>query len=215
VTRLQRLRYVATATLIEDRVSISASERATRGGPSLPADGQGGRGPWYGAGIGLFRLRRLGGQAMTRPQIDYAAVLQQIPIPMVLLTPEFVIADMNLEYLRVAGRTRDELLGRDVFEAFPDNPANPGATGVHELSASLTRVLATGKPDAISMQEYDVEVPGSPGLFAKRFWSPVNAPVFGPDGHVELIVQCVEEITDRVQRFIGGLAQSDARDGSD
>lgn len=152
---------------------------------------------------------------MTRPQIDYEAVLQQIPIPIVLLTPEFVIADMNLAYLQVAGRTRDELLGRDVFDAFPDNPGNPSVTGVSDLSASLNRVLATGKPDAISMQEYDVEVPGSPGQFAKRFWCPVNAPVFGPDGDVVMIVQCVEEITDRVHRFIGGLVDSDARDGND
>ncbi len=152
---------------------------------------------------------------MTRPQIDYEAVLQQIPIPIVLLTPEFVIADMNLAYLQVAGRTRDELLGRDVFDAFPDNPGNPDVTGVSDLSASLNRVLATGKPDAISMQEYDVEVPGSPGQFAKRFWCPVNAPVFGPDGDVVMIVQCVEEITDRVHRFIGGLVDRDARDGND
>jgi PAS domain-containing protein len=152
---------------------------------------------------------------MTRPQIDYAAVLQQIPIPIVLLTPEFVIADMNLAYLEVAGRARDELLGRDVFDAFPDNPGNPDVTGVRDLSASLNRVLATGKLDAISMQEYDVEVPGSPGQFAKRYWCPVNAPVFGPDGHVVLIVQCVEEITDRVHRFIEGLVGSDARDGNE
>jgi PAS domain-containing protein len=152
---------------------------------------------------------------MTIPQIDYLAVFQHVPIPMVLLTPEFVIADMNMAYLRVAGRTREELLGRDVFAAFPDNPGNPDVTGVSDLSASLNRVLATGKPDAISMQEYDVEVPGNPGLYAKRYWSPVNAPVFGPDGQVVLIVQCVEEVTERVSRFIGGLADSNAREGSD
>lgn len=152
---------------------------------------------------------------MTRPQIDYEAVLQQIPIPIVLLTPEFVIAGMNLAYLDVAGRTRDELLGRDVFDAFPDNPGNPAVTGVSDLKASLNRVLATGKPDSISMQEYDVEVPGSPGQFAKRFWCPVNAPVFGRDGDVVMIVQCVEEITDRMHRFIGGLVDGDARDGNE
>jgi PAS domain-containing protein len=152
---------------------------------------------------------------MTRPQIDYERLFEQIPVPIVLLTPEFAIAGMNLAYLQVAERTREELLGRDVFEAFPDNPADPGATGVRDLRASLNRVLATGKPDAISMQEYDVEVPDSPGQFAKRFWCPVNAPVFGPEGDVVMIVQCVEEITDRVHRFIGGLVDSDARDGND
>jgi hypothetical protein len=37
--------------------------------------------------------------------------------------------------------------------------------------------------------------------------------VFGPDGRVVLLVECVEEITERVRKFIGGLAASDVRDG--
>ncbi len=51
-----------------------------------------------------------------------------------------------------------------------------------------------------------------PGLFAQRYWSPVNAPVFGPNGEVVMIVQLVEEITDRVRKFIDGLVEGDARD---
>ena len=149
---------------------------------------------------------------MTGLHVDYAAVFRDLPIPVILMTPEFVIADMNLAYLQVAGRTREELLGRHVFDAFPDNPSDPSANGVRELGLSLDRVMATGKPDALSMQQYDVEVPGSPGQFAKRYWCPVNAPVFGPDGQVVFIVECVEEITDRVSKFIGGLLEGDARD---
>jgi PAS domain-containing protein len=148
---------------------------------------------------------------MTRPQIDHAVVFRDLPIPAVLLTLDFVIADMNQAYLEVAGRTREELLGRHVFDAFPDNPSDPNASGVRELTASLGRVLTTGKPDVLSFQKYDVEVPGMPGLFAPRYWSPVNAPVFGPDGEVVMIVQCVEEITERVRKFIDGLVEGDAR----
>jgi PAS domain-containing protein len=148
---------------------------------------------------------------MTQPQIDYAAVYRDLPIPVVLFTTDFVIADMNLAYLQVAGRTREELLGRYVFDAFPDNPEDPGASGVRELTASLNKVLATGKPDAISLQKYDVERRDSPGQFAQRYWCPVQAPVFGPDGKVVLLVQCVEEVTERVSKFIAGLTASDAR----
>jgi PAS domain-containing protein len=142
---------------------------------------------------------------MTEPQVDYAQVFRQLPIPVLLLTPEFAIADMNLAYLQVAGRTREELLGRNVFDAFPDNPSDPGATGVRNLGESLRRVLATGEPDTLAFQKYDVEVPGRPGVFEQRFWCPVNAPVFGPDGQIVLIAQCVEEITEKVRRFVGGL----------
>jgi PAS domain-containing protein len=148
---------------------------------------------------------------MTGPHIDHASVYQHLPIPVMLLTPEFVIADVNRAYLEVSGRTREELLGRNVFEVFPDNPTDPNANGVRELSASFARVLATGKPESLSMQKYDVEVPGMPGLYESRYWSPVSAPMFGPDGEVTMILHCVEEITDRVRKFISGLADSNAR----
>ena len=81
--------------------------------------------------------------------------------------------------------------------------------GVRDLGESLRRVLETGATDALAFQKYDVEVPGSPGVFARRFWCPVNAPVFGADGRVVLIAQCVEEISDKVSRFVRGLGGSE------
>lgn len=145
---------------------------------------------------------------MTGPQIDYVAVFQNIPIPALLLTPGFVIADVNLAYLRAAGRTRDELLGRDVFDAFPDNPSDPEATGVRNLKASLRRVLATGQTDTMPAQKYDVEVAGSHGLFERRYWCQVNAPVAGREGRVMLIVHCAEDVTDRVRKFVAAQTGS-------
>lgn len=152
---------------------------------------------------------------MTGSQVDYAQVFRHLPIPVLLLTPDFDIADTNLAYLQATGRTREELVGRNAFDAFPDNPSDPTATGVRDLSESLSRVLATGEPDALAFQKYDVEAPGSPGVFERRFWSPVNAPVFGPDGRVVLIAQCVEEITDKVRRFVGNLAAGELQQDCD
>jgi len=51
-------------------------------------------------------------------------------------------------------------------------------------------------------QKYDVEVAGSHGLFERRYWCQTNAPVFGPEGQVVLIVHCAEDVTDRVRRFV-------------
>jgi PAS domain-containing protein len=145
---------------------------------------------------------------MTEPEVDFAQVFRQLPIPVLLLTPEFEIVDMNLAYLEVAGRTREELLGRNVFDAFPDNPSDPGRSGSRDVGESLRRVLATGKPDALPFIQYDVEEPGRPGEFVQRYWCPVNAPILGTDGRVMLITQCVEEITEKVRRFVEGLSAS-------
>ena len=142
---------------------------------------------------------------MTGPQIDYAAVYRQLPIPVLLLTPEFAIADVNQASLQATGRTRDELLGRNVFDAFPSNPSDPAATTVRSTLASLRRVLASGEPSAMEFQKSDIEVPGSPGQFARIYWSGVNAPVLGPDGRVTLIAIMAEDVTDRMHRFMSAV----------
>lgn len=150
---------------------------------------------------------------MTGPQIDYAAVYRQLPVQVVLLTPEFAIADANLAFLQYVGRSREELLGRNVLDAFPDNPADLAATAVRDSVASLGRVLATGEPDATEFEKFDVEVPGSPGLFARHYCSAVNAPVLGPDGNVVLITHCGEEVTDRMNRFMSVLEADAEHEG--
>ena len=142
---------------------------------------------------------------MTGPRVDYEAVYRQLPIPVLLLTPEFAIADVNQASLQATGRTRDELLGRSVFDAFPSNPSDPAATTVRSTIASLRRVLATGEPSAMEFQKSDIEVPGSPGVFARYYWSGVNAPVLGPDGRVALIAIMAEDVTDRLHRFMSVL----------
>ncbi len=136
---------------------------------------------------------------MSEPAIDYEAVFQALPGSVLLLTPQFVIADANAAFLRRAGRERGEVIGRLVFEVFPDNPDDPDATGTRNLRASLERVVATGERDTMALQRYDVEAPGRPGEFEERYWSPVNAPVLDAEGRVRLIVHRVEEVTDVVR----------------
>ena len=41
----------------------------------------------------------------------------------------------------------------------------------------------------------------------------MNAPVFGADGRVVLIGQCVEEVTGRMRRFMSALAADAAYGG--
>ncbi|MEX1651697.1 SpoIIE family protein phosphatase [Streptomyces pseudovenezuelae] len=130
---------------------------------------------------------------------DYRAVFQALPGMVALLTPDLVYADVNEEFLRMAGRRREEVVGRYLFDVFPDNPNDPASTGMRNLAASLGRVLETGERDAMALQRYDVEVPGRPGVWEERYWSPCNAPVLGADGKVELLVHRVEEVTELIR----------------
>ncbi|MFJ9467825.1 PP2C family protein-serine/threonine phosphatase [Streptomyces caniferus] len=135
--------------------------------------------------------------------IDYAAVFQVLPGAVLLLTPQLVIADVNEALLRRAGRDRSQLIGRPLFEVFPDNPDDPDASGMRNLRASLERVVATAASDTMALQRYDVEARDRPGVFEERYWSPVNAPVLDAEGRVRLIVHRVEEVTDIVRAGLG------------
>jgi len=138
-------------------------------------------------------------------EIDYSAVFQAFPGMAALLTLDLMYADANEEFLRMSGRTREQVIGRYLFDVFPDNPKDSEATGMRNLSASLRRVAKTGERDTMAIQRYDVEYPDRPGVWDERYWSPVNAPVFGPDGEVVLLLHRVEEVTELIHaRGYGG-----------
>ncbi|MFD3475292.1 PP2C family protein-serine/threonine phosphatase [Streptomyces sp. NPDC058695] len=142
--------------------------------------------------------------------IDYEQVFQALPGSVALLRPDLVYADANEAFCQMSGRTREQLVGRYLFDVFPDNPNDGAATGMRNLEVSLRRVAATGERDSMALQRYDVEYHDRPGQWEERYWSPVNAPVFGPDGSVVLLLHRVEEVTELI-RARGGRDGDRAR----
>ncbi|MEU4491940.1 SpoIIE family protein phosphatase [Streptomyces sp. NPDC023998] len=138
---------------------------------------------------------RTGRQPVASEQIEYAALFAATPSPYLVLGTDLVIVDVNQAYLEATAQTREDLIGQYLFDAFPDNPADPDADGVENLSASLHRVLTTRKRDTMALQKYDIPIPHRLGEFEERWWSPINTPVLGPDGKVTLIIHRVEDVT--------------------
>ncbi|MEU9620789.1 MULTISPECIES: SpoIIE family protein phosphatase [unclassified Streptomyces] len=137
------------------------------------------------------------------PQIDYKGVFTATPSPYLVLDPGLVIVDVNEAYLRATGTGRQDLVGRYLFDAFPDNPATPDAHGVRNLHASLRRVLGSKEPDTMAVLRYDIPVADRSGEFEERWWSPINTPVLGPDGQVAWIIHRVEDVTSFVLSHTG------------
>ncbi|NJP48204.1 PP2C family protein-serine/threonine phosphatase [Actinacidiphila epipremni] len=129
-------------------------------------------------------------------RIDYRAVYKRLPAGIALFTPDLRYLDANDAYLQVAGHSLDDLVGRYVFDVFPDSPQRAHtANGPVNLLASLRHVLRTRERDSLALQRYDVEMPDRPGTFQKRYWSIINTPVLDEDGEVALIAHRVEEVT--------------------
>ena len=117
-----------------------------------------------------------------------------------VLTADLRIVAVSDAYLRATMTRREAILGRDIFEVFPDNPDDPAATGVSNLRASLETVLRSGRADTMPVQKYDVRRPEAEGGgFEERYWSPRNSPVHGPGGAVRYILHRVEDVTDFVR----------------
>ena len=148
---------------------------------------------------------------MRKPQIDHAAVFRALPGMVALLTPELVYADVNDDFVRITGRSREQLIGRYIFDAFPENPNDDAASGMRETRESMLRAVATGERDTMAVLRYDIEDPHRPGVWHEHFWSPVNAPVLGADGKVTLLVHRVEEVTELIRARGGPGGDSRAR----
>jgi serine phosphatase RsbU (regulator of sigma subunit) len=127
--------------------------------------------------------------------LDYAAWFAAMPSPCLVIGPDLVIVEANRAYLEATGRTREDLIGKNLFDAFPENAANPSAEGgMRKVKAALSRVLATGEQDSMILK-YDIPVAGRPGEFEERWWSPVFTPIIGSDGGVEWIFIRSDDVT--------------------
>ncbi|MFC0038778.1 SpoIIE family protein phosphatase [Actinomadura rayongensis] len=129
-------------------------------------------------------------------ELDYADIFLATPNPYMVLGTDFVIRCVNRAYTQLTGLPREELVGRHIFEAFPANPADPGAVGARNLDTSLHRVLATGRPDTMGLQRYDVPMRDASGKAMERWWSGYNTPIFGSDGTITGILHRVEDMTE-------------------
>ena len=140
------------------------------------------------------------GFSATSSNLDFHAVFDSSPALYLLLSPndpDYTILAANAAYAQATLITPSEVVGRGLFEAFPDNPADPTATGVSNVRASLRRVLASKAPDTMPAQKYDVRrPPEAGGGFEERYWSPVNAPVLDASGGVQYIIHRVEDVTE-------------------
>jgi serine phosphatase RsbU (regulator of sigma subunit) len=123
--------------------------------------------------------------------LDYEALFAATPSPCLVLTPDLVIVEANRAYLETTGRTRNELLGEYMFDAFPDG----GLLGMRSLQTSVRRAGLTRQRDVQGPQKYDIPVVGHPGEFEERYWSTVTSPVLGPDGDAVLFVARTEDVT--------------------
>jgi PAS domain S-box-containing protein len=134
------------------------------------------------------------------PPADFRALFESAPGSYLVLSPDLIIVVVSDAYLRATMTNREAIVGRHLFDVFPDNPEDPLADGVRNLRASLEAVVSRREADAMPVQKYDIRRPeGEGGGFEERYWSPVNSPVLREDGELAYIIHRVEDVTEFVK----------------
>jgi PAS domain-containing protein len=110
--------------------------------------------------------------------------------------PGLQIVDVNDAYASATLTRRADVVGKSLFEIFPDNPEDEFADGVSNLYASLRTVAQTGQPHAMAVQRYDIR--DTSGQFVERHWQPINTPIHDAEGHLIFLLHHVEDVTEEV-----------------
>ncbi|MBS0334076.1 MAG: PAS domain-containing protein [Proteobacteria bacterium] len=115
-----------------------------------------------------------------------------MPGQYMILDRELRYVEANPAYCASTERTREELIGRNVFEAFP-----PTGEGGRQIEESLRRVLVTGVAETLPLAAYPIPAPE--GGLRMKYWSCVHLPLFDADGAVAYVAQNAVDVTELQQ----------------
>jgi|CZKM01.1.fsa_nt_gi signal transduction histidine kinase len=129
---------------------------------------------------------------------ELRSLFESLPGLYLILTPDLKIVDASDAYLKATLTTREGILGRQLFDVFPDNPNEPGTKAVANMQASIDRLIQNAASDTMAIARHDVR--GPDGVFVEWHWSSINSPMFGADRQIKYIVHRVEEVTEYVRQ---------------
>ncbi|MGO4524702.1 PAS domain-containing protein [Microvirga sp. 2MCAF35] len=124
--------------------------------------------------------------------INFEALFSASPNPYVLVDLSLTIVGMNDAYLQVTMRKREDLIGRNMFDAFP---SDPDSASHRQLRSSFDKVIREKSADYLSVIEYAIPLPNGQG-FEERFWSATHTPLFDEAGEMAFILQHTVDVTE-------------------
>jgi PAS domain S-box-containing protein len=137
---------------------------------------------------------------LSEQKLTDVAMFSAMPGNSVLLLPDapvFTIIAATEGYYKTSGRDATELLGKGLFEAFPNTPDDPEKTSEKRLRSSLDYVVIQKETHQLPIHRYDII--NADGSFEERYWSAENKPVFSKSGEVVYVIHSATDVTDRTK----------------
>ena len=127
---------------------------------------------------------------------DLERIFNALPAQYAAYDLEWNIVAVTDALLRSLKRDREDVVGKNQFEAFPDDPDDATSSGNASMRGGFERVLAERVGHRLPVTRYDVAE--ADGTYRERYWLPFNEPVFDEAGDIVSIIHGVEEVTDSV-----------------
>lgn len=127
-------------------------------------------------------------------------VLKDSPNACLVLHPDapfFSIAYANDAFLRTANVNGMDLVGKGIFEVFPENPDDQSSSRLNAIKNSLTQALRLKKLHKILLQRYDLPKIGIDG-FEVRYWNSDAYPIFDKSDNVQFIVFSPTDVSNSI-----------------
>jgi len=142
------------------------------------------------SGVGYFTYRaacRQGQEALLRQHDYYRGILESRHESVIVIDRDFLIRELNENFLRTAGKTRDEVIGKPCYLVSRGRTRPCGEDGDHQCPAAYT--FKTGNHRSIVQRHFrprgepfDVEVSASP--------------LQKENGEISLVVETMRDITE-------------------
>ena len=125
------------------------------------------------------------------------------PVPCVLLEPDaprYTISEVNDAYSTLTHSMPADMLGKGLFDLFPDGSEEQHGRCIERLRKSLFHVLQHRQDHELPVQQSDIFTPSGRGrAVEQRFWKSRNSPILDGEGNLRFILHRVEDYTDRMR----------------
>src|SRR6478609_4938387 len=138
----------------------------------------------------------------TKPDIsrlpDFQNIFETIPGMYLILSPDLSIMMVNGAFAAATMTKPEEIIGRNVFEVFPESNNTSEANSRTIVTASFERVLKDKVSDKVDQLRFDVLNPETNNTeFVTKYWSVTSLPVISKiSNQTEYIVASVEDVTE-------------------
>jgi len=130
--------------------------------------------------------------------MDLHELFIKIPEALVAIAPDYTVLEATDKYLALVLRTREQLIGKNLLEVFPESRDNDDSKNELIVRQSIDKTFREKQVHYFEVLRYDIARPEREGgSYETRYWEASHTPVLNEAGQVKYIIRRTENVTAR------------------